>query len=105
VEITEIKKKFARARLVRVVESSPRRVAPPCRYFGECGGCQYQHIDYALQLEIKGKQVGDLFERVGGFAREVVRISLSPGDFIWDPALQSGFPREEYWFLYGKLRS
>ena len=35
----------------------------------------------------------------------VVRTSLSPGDFIWDPALQSGFPREEYWFLYGKLRS
>jgi len=72
-EITEIKKKFARARLVRVLEASSRRVAPQCRYFGECGGCQYQHIDYALQLEIKGKQVGDLFERVGGFAREVVR--------------------------------
>jgi uncharacterized protein YukE len=35
----------------------------------------------------------------------VVRSSLSPGDFIWEPALQSGFPREEYWFLYGELRS
>lgn len=35
----------------------------------------------------------------------VVHTSLLPGDFIWNPALQSGFSREEYWFLYGKLRS
>jgi hypothetical protein len=34
-----------------------------------------------------------------------VRSSLLSGDFIWEPALQSGFPREEYWFLYGELRS
>jgi tRNA/tmRNA/rRNA uracil-C5-methylase (TrmA/RlmC/RlmD family) len=67
-EITELKKRFARARLVRIINSSPYRVTPQCRYFGECGGCQYQHIDYPTQLEIKHKQICDLFERVGGFA-------------------------------------
>src|SRR5947209_5938071 len=46
VEVTEVKKRFARARLLRVIKASPHRVAPGCRYFGDCGGCQYQHIDY-----------------------------------------------------------
>ena len=35
----------------------------------------------------------------------MLRASLSPGDFIWETDLQPGFPREVYWFLYGKLRS
>ena len=35
----------------------------------------------------------------------VLRASLSPGDFIWEADLQPGFPREIYWFLYGKLNS
>jgi tRNA/tmRNA/rRNA uracil-C5-methylase (TrmA/RlmC/RlmD family) len=71
-EVFEVKKRFARARLIRVVQPSPRRVAPRCRHFGACGGCQYQHLDYALQLETKRKQVADLFERVGGFDPAVV---------------------------------
>ena len=71
-EITEVKKNFARAKLVRVETASPERVAPECRYFGACGGCQYQHIDYATQLRFKHKQIADLFERVGKFSRAVV---------------------------------
>jgi len=35
----------------------------------------------------------------------VLRASLSPCDFIWEADLQPGFPREVYWFLYGKLSS
>ena len=35
----------------------------------------------------------------------VLRTSLSPGEFIWDVDLQSGFPREVYWYLYGKLKA
>ena len=66
VEVTEVKKRFARARLVRVVRPSAERVTPACRYFGQCGGCQYQHIDYAVQLRLKHKQVVDLFQRLGG---------------------------------------
>ena len=71
-EITEVKKRFARARLLRVLRPSPERVTPACLYFGECGGCQYQHIDYPAQLLIKRKQITDLFERVGGFSGTVV---------------------------------
>jgi tRNA/tmRNA/rRNA uracil-C5-methylase (TrmA/RlmC/RlmD family) len=71
-EIMEVKKNFARARLLRVEKSSPRRVEPPCVYFGKCGGCQYQHIEYATQLLLKQKQIADLFERIGKISRKVV---------------------------------
>lgn len=71
-EVTEVKRNFARARLLRVLKPSPARVTPECRYFGECGGCQYQHVAYAAQLELKHKQVTDLVQRLGGFAPEGV---------------------------------
>jgi tRNA/tmRNA/rRNA uracil-C5-methylase (TrmA/RlmC/RlmD family) len=71
-EITEVKKNFARAKLLRVVTPSPERVTPGCQYFGACGGCQYQHLDYPAQLRVKQKQIADLFERVGKISREVV---------------------------------
>ena len=71
-EITEVKKNFARAKLLRIVTPSPERVTPECQYFGACGGCQYQHLDYAAQLRVKQKQIADLFERVGKISREVV---------------------------------
>jgi len=72
IEITEVKKRFARGRLLQILRASVDRVQPLCPYFGDCGGCQYQHIAYPLQLEMKRKQVADVFERVGGFPREVV---------------------------------
>jgi tRNA/tmRNA/rRNA uracil-C5-methylase (TrmA/RlmC/RlmD family) len=70
IEVTEVKKNFARARLLRVLKASPERVEPECRYFARCGGCQYQHIRYAEQLRVKHKQVADLFERIGRISPE-----------------------------------
>ena len=75
-EITEVKKNFARARRLRVVTPSEKRVTPECRYFGACGGCQYQHMDYAEQLRIKHKQISDLFERVGRISPHAVQPVL-----------------------------
>jgi tRNA/tmRNA/rRNA uracil-C5-methylase (TrmA/RlmC/RlmD family) len=72
VEITEVKKRFARAKLLRVLKPSPHRVEPLCPYFGDCGGCQYQHVSYPKQIEIKHKQIVDLFQRVGRFSRDVI---------------------------------
>ncbi|MGA2030378.1 MAG: class I SAM-dependent RNA methyltransferase [Verrucomicrobiota bacterium] len=78
-EITEVKKNFARAKLLRVEKASPERVAPECRYFGACGGCQYQHIAYATQLRVKHKQISDLFERVGKIpADKIAPVIPSP---------------------------
>jgi tRNA/tmRNA/rRNA uracil-C5-methylase (TrmA/RlmC/RlmD family) len=71
-EIVEVKKNFARARLLKITVPSPERVEPQCRYFTECGGCQYQHIDYGGQLRWKHKQISDLFQRLGGFSSAII---------------------------------
>ncbi len=71
-EVTEVKKSFARAKLLRVIEASPERVAPACAHFAACGGCQYQHLAYATQLRVKHKQIADLFQRIGGLTPELV---------------------------------
>jgi 23S rRNA (uracil1939-C5)-methyltransferase len=64
-EIVREKKQFAEADLVEVKQSSPNRVAPECPYFGRCGGCAYQHIDYQHQLAIKWRQLRDALQRIG----------------------------------------
>src|SRR6185503_16706610 len=61
--------------LLDVIKPSPARVKPKCRYFGVCGGCQYQHVDYNTQLAIKRKQISDLLQRLGG-------ISNTSGEFV-----------------------
>ena len=64
-KITREKKQFAEAEIVDLRERSPHRVEPPCPYFGSCGGCAYQHLDYAHQVEIKSRQVRDVLQRIG----------------------------------------
>src|ERR1700676_1630662 len=64
-QITHEKKQFAEAELVDLQERSPHRVNPECPYFGRCGGCSYQHISYAHQLELKGRQVEQMMRRIG----------------------------------------
>jgi tRNA/tmRNA/rRNA uracil-C5-methylase (TrmA/RlmC/RlmD family) len=73
VKITEVKRHFARGVLAHLFESAPERRKPECRFFEECGGCQYQHLDYAAQLYWKHKQVADLFVRIGGFSGDLVK--------------------------------
>jgi len=64
-KITREKKQFAEAEVVDLRQRSRYRIDPPCPYFGRCGGCAYQHIDYAHQLEIKTRQVRDVLKRIG----------------------------------------
>jgi 23S rRNA (uracil1939-C5)-methyltransferase len=51
--LIEEKPGFARAKLDRIIESSPARTIAECPYFQSCGGCHYQHMDYARQLANK----------------------------------------------------
>lgn len=71
-------KKFTEAELETVLLRSPHRVEPPCPYFGSCGGCAYQHIDYAHQLALKSRQIEQTLARIGGFSAPVRPIIPSP---------------------------
>ena len=64
-EMVREKKQFAEAELIEVKEMSPHRVTPECPYFGRCGGCAYQHVNYEHQLAIKWRQVRDALQRIG----------------------------------------
>ena len=77
--ITEQKPGFARARVEKIAEPSPHRVAPGCPYFGECGGCHYQHAGYEHQLQIKAAVLRETLRRVAkiDLAQEV-RVHASP---------------------------
>jgi len=66
VEITEVSRRFARGVVREVISPSPDRVAPPCPHFGDCGGCQLQHIAYEAQLRHKAAIVRDSLSRIGG---------------------------------------
>jgi 23S rRNA (uracil1939-C5)-methyltransferase len=68
VERVETHPRWARARLLEVLDRSPLRVDPPCPYFGpeRCGGCQFQHIEYEGQADLKREVVVDQLARVGG---------------------------------------
>src|SRR5215472_40190 len=83
-EIVREKKQFAEADLVEVKQSSPNRVAPDCLYFGRCGGCAYQHIDYQHQLAIKWRQVRDALQRIGKLKDAPMRpIIPSPRQYAY----------------------
>jgi 23S rRNA (uracil1939-C5)-methyltransferase len=67
-EVVAMKRKYLAARVVEVLEPSLHRVEPPCPYFGDCTGCQWQHIAYHSQLDAKREKVIDALRRVGQFA-------------------------------------
>lgn len=66
IEIIEEKKNYSIGRLKEIEVPSPWRVNPPCPYFGICGGCQWQHIDYPKQVEFKKNILNETLERLGG---------------------------------------
>ena len=76
VEIAEERKTFARARLLEILSPSPDRIAPPCPHFGACGGCHWQHMNYAAQLRWKREVVADQLRRIGGFENPPVRETI-----------------------------
>jgi 23S rRNA (uracil1939-C5)-methyltransferase len=72
VRINEVRKRYARGEVTAVDVPSPKRTDPRCVHYYRCGGCHYQHIDYAHQAEIKQQQVIDAFKRIGKISHPFV---------------------------------
>jgi 23S rRNA (uracil1939-C5)-methyltransferase len=74
--------RHARAHVEELLEAGPQRTDPPCPVFGSCGGCSWQHIEYAAQLEAKARIVADAFARIAGTqAPRPVGITPSPAEY------------------------
>lgn len=62
-EIIKNNKNFSIAKLDKIIVESKLRCTPKCKYFGDCGGCNLQHILYNQQLVIKKQNVQNLFNK------------------------------------------
>jgi 23S rRNA (uracil1939-C5)-methyltransferase len=65
IEPIEKRKKFIRGRVAQIKTPSADRAVAPCPYFGVCGGCNYQHIPYELQLRYKAEILRETLSRLG----------------------------------------
>ena len=82
VKIYQRKGKTAFAEIVEIIEPSPDRTNAPCEYFGVCGGCDFQHLNYAAQLTAKVAVIKDCLTRIGRIADfGEIEIVGSPSPF------------------------
>ena len=65
VKVIKANKKYGFGKLIEVTKKSEHRVDPPCNVFYKCGGCQIQHMDYEMQLEMKRNQVKSALKKIG----------------------------------------
>jgi 23S rRNA (uracil1939-C5)-methyltransferase len=82
-EVERAKNDLFRGRVLEVIAPSASRVTPPCPYFGTCGGCQYQHMDYHFQVEQKGAILREVLRRVGKieFSGDIGTITGEPWQY------------------------
>lgn len=74
--ITKVKKNYAYARLVEVIEQSEGRVIPSCEVYKRCGGCTLQHMNYEKQLDFKWDRVKDCISKIGGLDENKVKYPI-----------------------------
>jgi len=76
--ITEEHNTWSRAELLEIVKPSPVRIDAACPFYGRCGGCNFQHIEYEAQLKIKANILKDSFFRIGAIQPPEPVIFSSP---------------------------
>ncbi len=83
IRLVEDKGRYARGEIIEIIAPSPHRIKPRCRHFQECGGCQYQHIPYREQLQIKERILADQLHRVGKIDSPPVK-PIQPSPSPWN---------------------
>lgn len=67
---------YAEAVVLEILRASPDRVVPPCEHYGECGGCDLQHLRPEAQARAKREQVAAILSRIAGLQRPPVRDTI-----------------------------
>jgi 23S rRNA (uracil1939-C5)-methyltransferase len=78
VRVDRVRGKVAFATIEEIISPSPVRTEPPCRYFGVCGGCDFQQLDYQAQLDAKVAIVRDCLRRIAHVENPAIAITPSP---------------------------
>jgi len=82
VRIEEEKKNLIKAGVVEILEPGAGRQSPACRHFGACGGCQWQHLEYALQAETKRRILEEIFHhRIPQTQKLTIGMKASPQQY------------------------
>ncbi len=76
IQVYKKKKNYMEGFIKRIVKPSPNRLEPFCEHFGVCGGCRWQPLPYAMQLEAKRQQVEDQLVRIGHLDVPEIRPTL-----------------------------
>jgi 23S rRNA (uracil1939-C5)-methyltransferase len=71
-KVTRRQKNFAEAKLTQLLDASEKRAEPRCFYFGTCGGCDWQHVQYAEQVRMKQQSVREALLHTGGAAEDAL---------------------------------
>ncbi len=104
-EIIRKKNNYAEARIVEVISHSSAEVAPQCSYFGDCGGCLFQNLDYHEQIAQKHRQVKESLEHIGGFNDiDVLPIIPSPEIYYYRNKMEFSFANTR-WLTDDEIRS
>jgi 23S rRNA (uracil1939-C5)-methyltransferase len=80
IEVYEDKDRFAKARLLQVLEEAPFTAIAPCPHADRCGGCQWQKAPYEQQLVWKASFIRDALQRIGGFAADSYAFSMQASE-------------------------
>ncbi|MBD2813929.1 23S rRNA (uracil(1939)-C(5))-methyltransferase RlmD [Xenorhabdus sp. Flor] len=78
IQLTEEKRQFAKAKVVKRLSDSPLRVDPRCPHFKVCGGCQQQHVATELQAKTKADVLEHLIQRETGVSISAEPVIHSP---------------------------
>ncbi len=77
VELESSGRDWDRGKVLEILDASPDRIGPACPYYGACGGCNLQHVDYPRQLALKADIVKDAWTRVGKLPEPDVSVVMS----------------------------
>ena len=95
--IIKKKKNYREAKLLEVLEPSLDRVTPKCQHANVCGGCSWQHVPYAKQLEYKGQQVADHIQRLGGLTETPIHPAIgSENSFYYRNKMEYSFSNRRW---------
>lgn len=80
VKVLKVKKRFGYGKILRIIKPSESRIEPLCKIASQCGGCQFQNLNYEAQLEFKRDKVEQALKRIGGVSSVEVLSTIGMED-------------------------